>query len=125
MLTETFTPGTFKGVAHIVDLQGPKHLGSVAFGATNTSSFESGKGNEHWWLENDLQHEAMRAFDAERRKRSPDGRDGGPPRRQEVVPPRSESAHVFVAIEEAVLAMKDAPEITDALRCVVYDCARV
>jgi hypothetical protein len=71
MAAKTFTPGTFKGVAHIVDLNGPKHLGSLAYVATNTSSFESGAGNEKWWLENDLQNETMRAFNTELRKLFP------------------------------------------------------
>lgn len=60
-----FTPGSYEGVAHIVDLQGPRHLGSVRFRATNTSSFETYKGSADSMLRFDLQHAAMRAFHAQ------------------------------------------------------------
>lgn len=62
---KTFTPGTYEGVVHVVDLQGLKLLGSVAFTATNTGSVESYRGNEKSMLRADLQSEAMKAFRAE------------------------------------------------------------
>lgn len=68
---KTFTPSTYRGVAHVVDLQGPKHLGSITFSATNTGSFESYSGSEKFMLYADLQGEAMRAFHAEWKKTFP------------------------------------------------------
>ena len=58
----TFVPGTFDGVAHVVDLQGPKHLGSVSFRATNSGSFESYSGSEAFMLQMDLRKAVVDAF---------------------------------------------------------------
>lgn len=66
--SKTFMPGSFKGVAHVVELAGPKHLGSVAYSATNTESFESFPGSVEFMLKADLSHEAVRAFHAEMKK---------------------------------------------------------
>jgi hypothetical protein len=54
LATKTFTPGHYSGVAHLVDLEGPKLLGSVAYSATNTGKFESHEGNEKLSLAYDL-----------------------------------------------------------------------
>lgn len=62
---KSFTGGTYEGVVHVVDLQGPKLLGSVAFSATNTGNFESYSGSETFMLRADLEGEAMKAFRAE------------------------------------------------------------
>ena len=69
--SKTFTPGSYEGVAHVVDLQGPKHLGSVAFKAANTGSFESYEGSEEFMFKADLSREAIRALHAELRKTLP------------------------------------------------------
>jgi hypothetical protein len=65
---KTFMPGTYNGVAHIVDLQGPKHLGSVVFTASNTGSFESHSGRENNSLQANLRVAALHAFAAEMAK---------------------------------------------------------
>ncbi|HSD87400.1 MAG TPA: hypothetical protein VLB44_07790 [Kofleriaceae bacterium] len=62
---KTFTAGTYEGVVHVVDLKGPKHLGSVAFSAKNTGKFESYSGSEKFMLRADLESESMKAFRAE------------------------------------------------------------
>ena len=81
-ISRTFTPGSFEGVAHIVDLEGPKHIGSVAFSARNTGSFESYEGSAEYMLRADLQHEAIRAFHAELRKHFPEIKMPEPPQKE-------------------------------------------
>lgn len=65
---KTFTPGEYEGVAHLVDLNGPKHLGSIAYKARNTGSFESYAGQEAFIFKMDLTGEAIKAFIAETKK---------------------------------------------------------
>lgn len=65
---KTFIPGSFTGVAHVVDLQGPKHLGSVTFSASNSGSFDSYEGSESFMLQADLRVAAIHAFAAEMAK---------------------------------------------------------
>lgn len=65
---KTFTPGEYEGVAHLVDLTGPKHLGSIAYKARNTGSFESYAGQEAFIFRMDLTGEAIKAFITETRK---------------------------------------------------------
>jgi hypothetical protein len=71
-VAKTFTPGSYEGVVHVVDLQGPVHIGSVVFAATNTGSFESYSGSEAFMLNANLSHAAIRALHAEMAKVLPD-----------------------------------------------------
>jgi hypothetical protein len=65
---KTFTAGTYEGVAHVADLEGPKHLGSVRFAAQNTGRFESYSGSEEFMLRADLGGAAVRALYTEMSK---------------------------------------------------------
>ncbi|MFY9345443.1 MAG: hypothetical protein WAT39_23335 [Planctomycetota bacterium] len=77
---KTFTPGSYDGVVHVVDLTGPKHLGSVAFSATNSGSFESYAGSVQFMFKNDLSRAAIRALHAELTKVMPALRMPEPPK---------------------------------------------
>lgn len=78
--SKTFTPGTFEGVAYLLDLEGPKHLGTVTFAAANTGSFESYSGSEQYMLRSNLQRAAMSAFHTEFRRLFPEIEIEDPPK---------------------------------------------
>jgi len=63
-----FTPGEYEGVTHVVDLNGPKLVGSIAYKARNTGSFESYEGSEAFIFRMDLTGEVIGAFIAEAKK---------------------------------------------------------
>ncbi len=83
---QQFSPGSFQGVAHIMELEGPKHLGSVTYAATNTKAFESYEGSAQYMLRADLEHATARAFHAALATHFPEIVMPSPPAIKEVAP---------------------------------------